>query len=563
MSQFNIAYIYQAIDKFSPKARKINKSVKLQARLFKKLGHNVEKSRAVFAGAFVALSGGLIASAIAAAKFEKQITNVFTLLDKETLKKFGPQLEVTAENAVKMGFSIQDSNKALFDSVSAIGNVKKSIEVYNTAQKLAKGGVTSLSVAVSGITSLVNAYGKETTKATDVANAFFSSQKMGKTTVEALAMNIGKVAPIAKQAGIGFKTLTASIAQLTLGGLSTDEASTALKGAIKGLIAPSDQAAKVLKHFNIPMGASALQSADFTDVLEKLAIAAKKYPDALALMIPDQRAMTAVAALGTKEIGNLRNIIKSINNDIKNGTGLNEAYNMQLKTMSERWSRLTGRIVIIAKKFGKLLFPIMSKVFEIGEKILNFILNLSPGVKKAILAVVLLATAFTGTVTAIAAFLAMTGALIASLLVIKISFLLAWSAALGPVGLIIAGITALAALGTVLYKKWKPFQIAMDQLAKTMKSIGKIATLGFMKNLTKVVTAKFSGKPKVGEGVPAIGNIPISAEPVKQNIAESFINSIIKIVAPKDTVKAVQTNKRGAGNINTGLNLEEIPVGAS
>ncbi len=234
--------------------------------------------------------------------FESGLTNVNTLLSGDELKQYGGSLQGASQEAVGMGFAIKDSNKALFDMVSALGASEKTSEDFKVAQKLAIGGVTDLSTSVDGLTSVMNAYGKETTSANDVANAFFSAQKAGKTTVAELAANVGKVAPIAKQAGIGFQTLLATMSQLTLGGLSTEMATTALRSAISGLINPSEQARKVLEKYDVPIGAAALQSANFTDVLKKLALAAKEDKDALAEMIPSQEALTAIAALGLKKL---------------------------------------------------------------------------------------------------------------------------------------------------------------------------------------------------------------------------------------------------------------------
>ncbi len=373
MANFDISYRYSLKDAFSRGMRRINVQVKKNTRQLKKHTQQLKNgisSIKTFIRKYRML--GLVAAAaftaavISASKFQAGLTDILNLLDQKTINKFSGDLNKAQESAVKMGFGVADVNKALFDTVSAIGNVDKSLDIFNVSQKLAIGGATDLSTAVDGLTSVVNAYGKEQTDATSVANAFFAAQKAGKTTVALLAQNVGKVAPIAKQAGVSFEQLLASMSQLTLGGLSTEEASTALRGAIAGLLKPTDTAAKIFRKYNIPIGASALQSSNFTDVLQKLAIVAEKSPDSLAEMIPNIRALTAISALGATEVGNLKNIIKSMDED-----ALTPAFNRKLSDFNTQWKQTLGLITVVAKRFGDMLLPILTKVLMIINKLLD------------------------------------------------------------------------------------------------------------------------------------------------------------------------------------------------
>ena len=155
--------------------------------------------------ALVALGAAIGKSILDFAKFEKSLTNVYTLLDKGTFNKFGKDLEKGALATMKkFGFGIEDTNKALFDTISAGVGAGDAIKFMDVAGKLAIGGVTNISTAVDGLTSVMNAYGIENFDATKAANTFFTAQKFGKTTVEALANSIGQIAPIANSAGMSF-----------------------------------------------------------------------------------------------------------------------------------------------------------------------------------------------------------------------------------------------------------------------------------------------------------------------------------------------------------------------
>lgn len=396
--------------------------------------------------AFAGISAGIISTIKPFSEFEKGVTNVFTLLGKTELNNFGSDLKKVAKDAIGMGFAIEDSNKALFDTVSALGAGAKSLKTFTIAQKLAIGGVTSLSVSVDGLTSVINAYGKETVVASDVANAFFSAQKAGKTTVGELAANVGKIAPIAKQAGIGFKTLLATMSQLTLGGLSTEEASTALKGAIAGLLKPTEQAISVMKKYNIPIGASALKSADFTEVLKKLAIAAKENPDALAEMIPNIRALTAVGALGEAEIENLRKTIVNINSDIENGTGLNEAYAKQLETFSFAIKLLVGNLNVLRISFGAFFAEKLKPAIQIVTDFIKKLNQMSERTKNNIATLVLFGAGISGAVAFVGIF--------GSALLIMTGQVINATKAIGALGIGFNALKAQLILNTIFVKQF-------------------------------------------------------------------------------------------------------------
>jgi len=367
---FDTSFIINLKDNLSPELRKISNNLENTERkvagstgkmggAFKRLSSKIDlagSSMRALKISSTAVAAGAAASVVAFSNMEKGLVNVKTLLDKNTLAKFSDDLENMQNKAVMAGFSIEDTNKALFDNVSAIGMSASAINVFEQAQILAKAGVTDLGIAIDGVTSVVNAYGKETTNAKFVANAFFTAQKAGKTTVEELASTIGNVASNAKLAGLTLEETLATISALTTGGMSTSVAVTGLKGAIAALIKPSKESEKYLRAMNIPFGAANIKAEGFTNVLKRLIEATKIYgTDALAKAIPAQEAFTAISALGEQQLALLNNTILNINKDFRDGTGMLEAYGMQIDTTADKWSKFTGSIKSVSSSFGKMI----------------------------------------------------------------------------------------------------------------------------------------------------------------------------------------------------------------
>lgn len=391
MSQ-RVTYTFKLANEFSGPARAVATSTRSMRQSFRELRKEINTSsggmkafvgRVKMFGTYAA-GAALVGSVKAFGDLQAGVENVLTLLDNpKEVQGYRVQVRGMAEDAIKLGFTIDDASKALFDNVSALGTGGQSTKAFAAAQKLAVGGVAQLSTSVGGIAAIMNAYGRETTNADEVANAFFSAQKKGTTTVEALASNIGKVAPIAKAAGVGYKELLAMTAQLTQGGLSTEEATTALRGALSSLIKPGAEAQKIFKALNIPFGATGIRAAGLTKTLEKLTAAGQKYPDVLAQAIPNIRAFTATSALGKKELENVSNIVNLINSDIEHGTGLNQAFVAQQSTFNKEMAKTWGELKVVGAEIGESLVPAIRlagkaiRDFLEGTKIIaNFVFGL-------------------------------------------------------------------------------------------------------------------------------------------------------------------------------------------
>ena len=219
--------------------------------------------------AFQALSKAVGVLTVDFGAFEKGLTNVLTLMDSGTIEQFQGEMKDGMLNIItQYGFAIDDVSKAMFDSVSSGIEAGNSVQFMNAASELALGGTTDLSTAVSGMTTIMNAYHLEQTEANQVAAAFFTAQKYGTTTVEELATAIGGVVPHAKRAGVSYQELLSAMAELTKQGIKTDLAATALKSTITALEKPSQQAKDKFDELGISYGTTALRSEGLMTILE-------------------------------------------------------------------------------------------------------------------------------------------------------------------------------------------------------------------------------------------------------------------------------------------------------
>jgi len=298
-------------------------------------------------------------------EFEKSFTNVLTLMTSDDITQFHDEMQSGMLNIIaEYGFAIEDVNKALFDSVSAGVPAAESVEFMNVASNLALGGVTDLSTAVDGMTTIMNAFQLETSEANKIANAFFTAQKFGKTTVEELSVSIGNVAPHAKRAGMSYQELLAAMAELTKQGIKTDLAATALKSTITAIEKPSEKAKATFDKLGISYGTTAVRSQGLMNILTKITEAGAENADVLTELIPNIRALTGVSAMGTAQLEDYDNILQSVNLDYGENSSLANAVTMQQDTLTQAQNRLNGEWTKQKILLGEQTKPIIEKLLN-------------------------------------------------------------------------------------------------------------------------------------------------------------------------------------------------------
>lgn len=529
-----LAYTFVAKDKFTRVASAVDRKTRGLRKQFRGLSRDLDKTGKKIQGlgrktrAFSVASALLIGgSAKVFGDLESNVTNVLTLLnDDKAIKKFGSGINVLARDSLKLGFATDEAGQALFNQVSQLGANASSFKAFKEAQELAIAGVTQLDVSVAGIANIMNVYGKTTTDAREVANAFFTSQKAGSTDVAKLASNVGKVSSIAKDAGIGFKELLATMAQLTQGGLSTEEATTALRAAIISMTTSTGEAAGILEHFGVPFDKTTFRAMGLTDAMRQLNKVNKEYPNFLAKAIPEVRAMSAVTSLSEEGLDRIGNTVRRVGQDMKNGTGKAAAFKMQMSTFNRQMKMTKGEVLLAAEALGKEMVPAIKLITRIVIAATNWFIKLSGTTRTIIGTVVALFAAIAPVLTAIGTVMVVLGKGAAFA-----------GAIFSSVALAIVGAIAAVVVGIVLLiKHW-------DAMIEKIKGIKNLAT-GFFGKM-------FGGGGEFGSGdLNVTGNGTISQSQKSEHI--------LSINAPKGVIGSIKSVTSGESTgLKTGVNLRE------
>ena len=285
------------------------------------------------------------------ASFESGLAQVSTLVDTAVV-----DMKRLKEGVISVGLETGESfetlNRALFDIISAGVDAADAIDVLRQASLLAVGGATSTAEATAGLVSILNSYQLEASEAKRVSDALFQAMKGGITTIGELASNLGKVTPIAESAGVSLDETISAVSALTKGGLSTEEAITALRAALVEFIDPSEELTKVV-------GENAIANNGFLETMRRLADATDLNEKKLSKLFPNVRALIGVLSLGRGDIKDFADIFATMANA---AGSTNEAFDKVNATLERQFLRTLRSVEVAIIRVLEVAKPLIEDV---------------------------------------------------------------------------------------------------------------------------------------------------------------------------------------------------------
>lgn len=241
------------------------------------LGTTAQKSSNVLGGlkaglAAVGVSAGALAYAVgkttrewlAYDKAMREVASISTGTKKEMVALRADVLKL----ASAVGVDATVAAKGLYQALSAGVPKDNAFGFLETASKTAVAGVTSVDVAVDGLTNVINAWKLDVKDAESVADQLFMAVVDGKTTFEELASNMSKASVPAAALGVGLKDVLSWLVATTSQGTPTAEAFTQLKATITALQDPSEQLLAVYDKLGVSSGRQAIAQFGLQKTLE-------------------------------------------------------------------------------------------------------------------------------------------------------------------------------------------------------------------------------------------------------------------------------------------------------
>ena len=371
--------VIQLADKFTPTLHKVEGALTEHEKVQKRTAKNIQNTGSSIMGVGLKISA-LVAPMAAAATEGLKLNSQFSAGMSKIATLLGNDIQ--AANRLKQGLrdlsdetgvSVTDLTEAEYQAISAGVDAAHVTEFMGTATKLSQAGFADASTTIDA------AYGLSADNAAHIADEFILTQNLGKTTVAEMAATIGGVIPIASAAGVSTEELMASVAALTKNGMKTPDAMTALKGAISGIIKPSEAAMKQLQEMGLSidtLSAKHLNEVGLTGVLNEIKTATNGDTDAMAKLFPNVRALNAMLAL----TGPAGSTYTQALNEMKSANGLTEqTFQQLLKNDPTKATALAiNQLKNAGMDLGQGLAPILLRASMMTKQLAKALKELSP-----------------------------------------------------------------------------------------------------------------------------------------------------------------------------------------
>ena len=318
-----------------------------------------------------AITGLGVATGKMATDFEDSMAKVSTIAD-ETEVPIDEMKDAILDLSNETGIAAGDIAENVYNAISAGQKTGDAVEFVGNAAKLAKAGFAESGDALDLLTTIMNSYGLEAEKVTDVSNILIQTQNLGKTTVGELSAAMGKVIPTAKMQGVQLDSLAGAYAVMTSNGIRTAESTTYLNSMLNELGKQGSTAADAfaagtehIKEGGLTMAEAMEQGWELTDVLSILDEEAYASGTSIKNMFGSAEAGTAAAVLWDNATQ-----LNSAIDSMRSSAGATEEAFLKLDTTSNQMNISMNKVKNSGTELGESVMETVAPMLEtLAEKI--------------------------------------------------------------------------------------------------------------------------------------------------------------------------------------------------
>lgn len=179
-------------------------------------------------------------------KFQSSMAKVGTIADATAVPLNALKKDIVSLSN-EIGVNANDIAEDVYNAISAGQKTEDAVGFVGQAVKLAKGGFAETGQALDVMTTILNAYGKESSEAGAVADMLIQTQNKGKVTVAELSSVMGKIIPTANANNVALEQLCAGYAIMTSRGIAAAETTTYMNSMLNELGKTGTTADKTLR----------------------------------------------------------------------------------------------------------------------------------------------------------------------------------------------------------------------------------------------------------------------------------------------------------------------------
>lgn len=411
------------------------------------------------------------ASAKMAMDFENSIAKVGTISNNAEVP-----IEDLRKGILKLsndtGIASTEIANNVYDAISAGQSTGDAVNFVANSTKLAKAGFAEAGQSLDLLTTILNSYGLKSSEVNKVSDVLIQTQNKGKVTVAELSSSMGKVIPTANSLGVNLEQVASGYAIMTAKGIKAAETTTYMNSMFNEMGKSGTTASKVIKEATGKSFSELIASGKTVgDVLVSMNDYAKKNNKSLSDMFGSAEAGKAALILSTNSGKDFNNMLKTMGNS---AGATDEAFKKVNDTAGNRLEKSLNKLKNASIKLGDSLTPIVEKISSGIQILADKFNNLSPAQQETIVKVGLLVAAIGPAIvtigTLISSFGVITGAVgTASLAIAEAGGIIAFLSS--PIGIAIGAITALIAVGVLLYKNWDTIKSKANELKTNISNI--------------------------------------------------------------------------------------------
>jgi TP901 family phage tail tape measure protein len=384
MAKKKVEIEVSAIDKASLVFKKVgNSTEQLKKKLSGLSGGLAEGFSGIGAAGIGSVIAGLGAGAGLAGVMQQTVEYQSALVD---MAKVSDQSFSTVReqiHALNPEFGTQtELVRAYYQAMSSgVTDAAQALDLVEVAAKSAKAAHTDQGQVIQALTALMAGYEGKLTDVATAADLLFTTEKQGKTSVQALVPIIGDIASISNQAGISFDEMAAGFSAVTLTAGSSSVAATRFREMLINVIKPTQDMEKAITALGYADGKKLFQDKGLAGGLQAIAVYAEKSGVALTKLFSSSEALLSLDQFLKDDFRQF-----SLNMDsMSQKTGaMNRAWENYRVTLEGLWDTSKNLASGLSIDFGMVITP----GAEEGLKGLNATLEFLSKNLHAILAVV-------------------------------------------------------------------------------------------------------------------------------------------------------------------------------
>lgn len=350
-----------------------------------------------------------------AADYENAVAKVYTIMDKNVMTTEAMSKSIL-DLSTNTGKSATELADAAYQALSASVATDKVAGFVETSVNLAKAGFTSTTSAVDALTTVINAYGMEAEDAAEISDKLVQTQNKGKTTVDELAGSMGQIIPTAAALNVNLDNVLTSYAVMTKQGLTTSDATTALRSTLSELSNEGSTVAKILQEkTGKSFGQLMADGKNLGEILDILYQSVDGDGEAFKNLWGNVRAGTGALAIANAGTGEYSRTLK----EMANSTGLVDKALDDLATPAAKASKAINAVKNTGIQLGEEIIgaavPSLEKLSEMAQDLYKWFSELDEGTKQNIVKFGALAVAAGPAITAFGKLYGGVGSLISSL----------------------------------------------------------------------------------------------------------------------------------------------------